>query len=509
MPDKPLGRRCLAALLLGAAAVAGFAPLGCFPLNWLSLGGLFALLCAEADGGRRARHAALIAACHAFGQFLAGVSWVYVSLSVFGGMPAAVAGLATVLFCAVLSLFPALAGALFVRLATRHWLARGLLFAALWALGEWLRGWVFTGFPWLAAGYSQTPPSPLAGYAPFLGVYGVSLFSALLGSLLVTVGRCWLAAEKRGRQRWLPALPLLAISLILVAGDRLQGLRLTQPTGEPLSVALLQGNVPQEMKWRPERFADSLQIYYRLALDHPAQLTVLPETALPALLDQIPAAYLAALQQLAQRRQGDLLLGIPIAAGGQYFNSAVSLGASGRQRYDKVHLVPFGEFVPPGFAWFMAMADIPMSDFTAGSPAQAPLQLAGQRVGVNICYEDAFGEEIIAALPAATLLVNVSNVAWFGDSLAPSQHLQIAQMRALESGRMMLRATNTGMTAIVDVDGRVRSALPPFSRGALVGEVQGHSGSTPYVRWGNGPLIALALLLMTLARRRPLTTRRA
>ncbi|MQM32652.1 MAG: apolipoprotein N-acyltransferase, partial [Candidatus Accumulibacter phosphatis] len=165
------------------------------------------------------------------------------------------------------------------------------------------------------------------------------------------------------------------------------------------------------------------------------------------------------------------------------------------QRYSKVHLVPFGEFVPPGFAWFMAMANIPMSNFTAGAARQPPLQLAGQKVSVNICYEDAFGEEIIGALPAATLLVNISNVAWFGDSLAPAQHLQIAQMRALESGRMMLRATNTGMTAIVEVDGRIRSTLPPFTRGALVDKVQGYAGATPFVRFGNGPAITLAALL--------------
>jgi len=504
--NKTLRWRCLGALLFGAVGVAGFAPLGWFPLNWLSLGGLFALLVAEADGDRRPWHGALIGASHAFGLFLTGVSWIYVSLSVFGGMPAAVAGLATLLFCAVLALFAALAGALFVRLAAADWLRRTLLFAALWVLAECLRAWAFTGFPWLAAGYSQTPPSPLTGYAPLLGVHGVSLFSALLGGLIFEVGRRWLSTEVCGAggwRRWCPALPLLAIAAILVTGDRLRELRWTKVHGEPLSVALLQGNVAQEMKWRPERFADSLRTYYRLALENPAQLTVLPETALPAFLDQIPDEYLDALQQLALRRQGDLLLGVPVADGRQYFNAAVSLGASGRQRYDKVHLVPFGEFVPPGFAWFMAMANIPMSDFTAGSPAQPPLRLAGQHVGVNICYEDAFGEEIIAALPAATLLVNISNVAWFGDSLAPAQHLQIAQMRALETGRMMLRATNTGMTAIVDVDGHVLSVLPPFTRGALVSEVRGHSGSTPYVRWGNWPLIALALLLIPLAKRHP------
>jgi apolipoprotein N-acyltransferase len=490
--------------------VTAFAPLAWFSVGWLSLGGLFLLLGSTLDGSRRAGDGALIAASHGFGSFIAGVSWIYVSLSVFGGMPAAVAALATVLFCLLMSVFPALAGALYVRLAAAGWLRRVVLFAALWTLAEWLRGWVLTGFPWLSAGYAQTPPSPLAGYAPLFGVLGVSLTTALVGALLSEVLRHWLAIDDcpaRGWLRWCPALPLAGIALILAAGQLLHGLRWTQPAGEPVSVALLQGNVAQEMKWRPERVAESLRIYYQLARDHPAQLTVLPETALPAFLDQVPQEYLDALQELAQRRDGDLLLGVAVSEGQRrYFNSALSLGASGRQRYDKVHLVPFGEFVPPGFAWFMAMANIPMSDFTPGPRRQTPLSLAGQQVAVNICYEDVFGEEIITALPAATLLVNISNVAWFGDSLAPAQHLQIARMRALESGRMMLRATNTGMTAIVDVDGSIQAVLPPFTRGALQGEVIGYTGATPYVRWGNWPAVGLSLLLVAgTAWRRPRT----
>lgn len=491
--------------MLGATGVLAFAPVGWFAVNWLSLGGLFALLGAETGAARSARRAALVAAAYGFGLFLAGVSWVYVSLSAFGGMPALLAGLATVLFCALLALFPALAGALFVHLAARDWFRRALLFASLWTLAEWSRSWAFTGFPWLAAGYSQAPPSPLAGYAPLLGVLGVSWSSALLGGLIFEVVRRWLSTEAcsaRGWPRWCPALPLLATAVVLAGGALLHEVRWTQATGEPLSVALLQGNVAQDIKWRPERFFDSLRTYHRLAEENPARLTVLPETALPAFLDQVPGEYLDALQRLALRQNGDLLLGIAVADNRQYYNAALSLGAGGQQHYSKRHLVPFGEFVPPGFAWFMAMANIPLSDFTAGSPGQPPLRLAGQNVAVNICYEDAFGEEIINALPAATLLVNLSNVAWFGDSLAPAQHLQIAQMRALETGRMMLRATNTGMTAIVDVDGRVLSALPPFTRGALVGEVQGYTGATPYVRWGNWPVIVVALLLVAWVSRR-------
>jgi len=495
--------RRVGACLLGAGGVLAFAPCGWFALNWLTLAGLFGLLSAEADGERRMRDGAWLTVAYCFGLFLAGVSWVFVSLSVFGGLPIPLAGLATLLFCALLALCGAPIGALFVRLAPIGRLRRGLLFAGLWALAEWLRGWLLTGFPWLAAGYSQVPPSPLAGYAPLLGVFGVSLVSALSGALIHEVGRRWLNADQcstRAVLRWCPALPLITLAVLFGAGEYLSGVRWTQPVGDKLSVALLQGNVAQEMKWRPERLLESLQTYYRLAEENPARLTVMPETALPAFLDQIPLTYLAALRELALRRDGDVLFGAVVADGRRYANSALSLGAAGEQRYDKVHLVPFGEFVPPGFAWFMALVDIPLADFTPGARQQPPLLLAGQRVGVNICYEDAFGEEIIDALPMATLLVNLStNVAWFGDSLAPAQHLQIAQMRALETGRVMLRATNTGMTAIVDADGRLQSVLPPFTRAALVGEVQPYAGATPFVRWGNWPLVVLAAIFVGLA----------
>lgn len=505
---NPSRLRLPGALLLGATATLAFAPLGWTPLIWLALGGLFGLL----GACKRVRDGAYVGAAFGFGLFITGVSWVYVSLSVFGGMPALVAGLATFFFCAWLAIFPAIAGALFVRFMPATWLPRALFFGALWALAEWLRGWVFTGFPWLAVGYSQSPPSPLAGFAPVVGVYGVSLICALVAALAYEVFRRWLSAEScstAGRLswlRWCPALPLLAVAFIFAAGGLLRDVRWTSPQGEPLSVALLQGNIPQDMKWRPEKFTESLRIYYRLAQEHPAQLTVLPETALPAFLDQVPRAYLDELQRLALRQQGDLLFGIALGDTGSgnqnYANGAVSIGTSAQQHYSKSHLVPFGEFVPTGFAWFLAMAKIPMSDFTPGEKRQAPLAIAGQKVAVNICYEDAFGEEIIRALPEATLLVNLSNVAWFGDSLAPAQHLQIARMRALETGRMMLRATNTGMTAIVGADGDVQAVLQPFTRDALVGEVRGYTGATPFVRGGNWPMLIFALLLVAACARR-------
>jgi apolipoprotein N-acyltransferase len=477
---------CGAAFLLGAASVLGFAPFLLFPIPIIALALLVRLW-----QGATPRMAALQGYAFGAGLFLAGVSWVYVSMHVFGGMPLLLAGLAAVLFCCVLALFPALAGYVFARLRRDRILADALLAAAAWTLAEWLRGWVLTGFPWLAFGYAQTPPSPLAGYAPLLGTYGVGFIAALIAALAgLTFGR---------RGRWLPS--GAAIATLLAVGLGLTSTEWTQPSGKPVSVSLLQGNIEQSLKWRPERLQQSLDTYLRLARAHPAQLVVLPETALPLMLDQLPRDYVAELRRAAPGGKGDVLLGIAAQdAQGRYYNSAVGFTTEGIQSYRKSHLVPFGEFTPPAFAWTLALLKIPMSNFSPGATVQPPLVLAGEKVAVNICYEDVFGEEIIRALPGATLLVNLSNTAWFGDSLAQPQHLQIAQMRALETGRFMLRATNTGMTAIVNPRGRVERVLAPFGEGALVGEVSGYTGATPYVRWGN----AAALLLVAIGLFAPL-----
>lgn len=471
-------RRLAAAFLFGAASVLGFSPFYLFPVPLITLA-LLAWLWQEAAP----RTAAMQGFAFGAGCFLAGVSWVYVSMHVFGGMPPPLAAVAAFLFCCVLALFPALAGYVFARLRGRRLWADALLLASVWTLAEWLRSWVLTGFPWLSFGYAQTPPSPLAGYAPLLGVHGVGFAAALIAAL------CGLTFPRR--RHWLPS--AAAVATLMAGGAGLMSIEWTQPVGKPVSVSLLQGNIEQSLKWKPERLRQSLDTYLRLAQAHPAQLIVLPETALPLMLDQLPHDYVSALRRAAQGGNGDVLLGIAAQdALGRYFNSAVGYSREDIQLYKKSHLVPFGEFTPPAFAWTLALLKIPMSNFSPGAADQPPLTLAGQKVAVNICYEDVFGEEIIRALPEATLLVNLSNTAWFGDSLAQPQHLQIAQMRALETGRPMLRATNTGMTAIVSPRGRVERVLPPFSEGALVGEVSGYTGATPYVRWGNAAALLLA-----------------
>ena len=278
----------------------------------------------------------------------------------------------------------------------------------------------------------------------------------------------------------------------------------TQAAGQPLSVSLIQGNIPQELKFVPGRFEATLAAYARLAETNPADLIVLPETALPRMLHTLPRDYLQRLDSFASARGATLITGVPRAESGtRYFNSAISLGRDNAQGYDKSHLVPFGEFIPFGFRWFVALMNMPLGDFTSGAATQRPLTIKDQQVAINICYEDLFGEEIIRQLPAATLLLNLSNVAWFGDSLAPPQHLQASRMRSIETGRVMLRATNTGATAIIDHQGRVMQALPFFSAGALVATVQGRSGATPYVHTGNWLVITLcAWLLLWAAVRR-------
>jgi apolipoprotein N-acyltransferase len=484
----------LAAFVLGGLAALAFAPVGWFLIVFLSLAGLLQLIEQAAP-----RRAFTLGWLFGLGLFGVGVSWVYISLSVYGGMPSWFAAFAVFVFCGILALFPAMAAWASVRFSAPglyRWL---LVFPLMWTGVEWVRGWFATGFPWLAAGYAQVPDGPLAGYAPIIGVYGVSWLTAICAGALI-----WLM-----RDLWLPGkwlAPLVLLVAVGGAGDGLKRIDWTTPIGKPLKVDLVQGNVPQELKWRPERVSQTLAEYAAHIEAARAQLIILPETALPVFYDDLRPSYLAELHQLARERGAEILAGVPTGdRAGAYYNSVVTIGASPAQFYHKQHLVAFGEFVPPGFRWIVNVLHIPLADFSRGGKAQPPLNVAGQKVAVNICYEDAFGEEIIRALPEATLLVNVTNDAWFGDSFAGWQHAQMSQMRALESGRYMLRATNTGVTVIIDQKGRVVSALPEFTAATLAGEARGYTGMTPYARWGNAPVIILlmGLLAWVALRRRP------
>ena len=482
--------RFLLAAALGALAVLSFAPFYHYWVAPLAVAALFAVWSAAVSP----RQAAAAGFGFGLGLFGVGVSWVFISLHEFGGMPIALAVIATAGFCALLALFPAAVGFLQAAVPLRPALRFTLLVPGLWVVLEWVRSWLFTGFPWLALGYSQVPDSPLAPLLPVLGVYGASLAAAAFAGCAATLLLALGARSRIGGAGALGAVILAAA--ILVGAHVASRFTFTTPAGPPLTVSLLQGNVPQELKWRPERARETLERYLALARQAQGRLVILPETALPVYLGNVPDWYWEQLTESVRARGGDVLVGIPERGPGQdeYYNSVVSRGASPAQVYRKVHLVPFGEFIPPGFGWVNSILQIPLSDFSRGEPFQRPLAVAGEKVAANICYEDAFGEEIIRQLPDATLLANVTNVAWFGDSLALSQHLQMSQARALETGRTMLRTTNTGVTAVIGPDGRIRASLPKHTAGVLEATAQGYQGVTPYVRWGN-----LAVLIFALA----------
>lgn len=489
MKTLPVNHFVLAALA-GVLAVAGFAPFGIFPLPVLSLAGLFWLW------GRAAnpRTASWLGFCFGLGLFGAGVGWIYVALHDYGHMPMVLALVATALFAAFLALFPALAGYLQARLSLSPWARACLLLPAVWGAVELLRGYFLTGFPWLTLGYSQVPDSPLAGYAPILGVYGVSLALAFSAGLLV----CGVQGGWRAHGKLAAAL----LAALWLGGVVLHGVSWTQPEGEPVKVGLLQGNIAQDEKFEEGQLVGTLETYRRLAESSDARLIVFPETALPLLREDMPESYADLLRAHARRQGGDVLVGAFEQEQGVYYNSMFSLGSSDSQVYRKNHMVPFGEFIPlrPVLGWLINdVLHIPMGDLAGGGEHQPLLNLAGQRIAMNICYEDVFGEEIIRALPQATLLLNTSNDAWYGDSHAAMQHNQISQMRALETGRMMLRATNTGVTSAIGSDGHIRQMLPQHQAGVLSAEVQGYTGETPYVRWGNAAVLGLLLAMLAAA----------
>ena len=481
------------ALLLGVSNVFAFAPFGWWPLQIATLAFVFHLVLHAAT----VKRSALLGWAYCSGWLIAGTYWLYISMHNFGGMPAPLAALAVVLLGAGLSLLAALAMGVGSWLRQRWQLSDAiallLVFPSLWTFAEWARGWVFTGFPWVGAGYAHSV-GPLAGFAPLLGVYGLALLAALIaGSLALTPKKKMAAA--------------IAIA-ILATGFALKPIQWTKAHGNPISVRLLQGNVSQEMKFAPEQIEASLALYYDMISAAPADLIATPETALPLLSRQLPPDYLGSLAKFASQMHSHLLLGIPVSEGPMdYANSVIGFAPSSvttPYRYDKHHLVPFGEFIPTGFRWFVDLMNMPLGDFSRGKLLQAPFAIKDQRVLPNICYEDLFGEEIAAQLaasrtsnlPQATILLNMSNIAWFGDSIALPQHLQISQMRSLETGRPMLRATNTGATAIIKANGDIAAQLRPYSRDTLTANVQGFEGLTPYVIYGNKLVLALAMLML-------------
>jgi apolipoprotein N-acyltransferase len=434
--------------------------------------------------------------------------WLFTSMHTYGGLNPVLAAAAVLALAGALALYYALAGAAFVALVPARGLARhparaALLFAALWTLAELARGRWLTGFPWGAGGYAQVD-GPLAFLARYVGVYGVGFASAALAALLA------LAPHVRWRQpRTLGGAALLLALAASLWGGRQSALDAPGSPALGSDVELLQGNIPQDQKFIPGTgMADALRWYGEQLRASTAPLVVAPETAIPLLPRQLPEGYWQALLARYAHGQQAALLGVPLGdmqAG--YTNSVVGLkpGQAEPYRYDKHHLVPFGEFIPPLFKWFVRLMNIPLGDFERGAIGQPSFDWQGQRLAPNICYEDLFGEELAARFAdpatAPTAFVNLSNIAWFGDGVAIDQHLAISRMRALEFERPMLRATNTGATAIIDHRAQVTHRLPRATRGVLLGRFEGRSHITPYAAWaarlGLWPLwLACGLLVL-------------
>ena len=484
----------ITAAALGAATSYSFAPFNLPLLPLLTLAGLIFLWLRA----RTKLEATIVGFAFGLGLFCTGINWIYVSLHDFGGMPAALAAFCTFLLSAILATYPALVGFFQSLVKARDWRQVVIVVPSLWALSEWLRGWLMTGFPWLSIGYAQVPDGPLSGFAPLLGVYGVSLLTVVSAGLFVAMFAALIARNIR-----VAFVAIGAIALLFGSNVFLNRIEWTSAIGTAFSVSLLQGNITQDIKWKPETIETTLQTYRDLALASKSKLIVLPETAFPVFLEQMPEEYLAEFASHAKHLGGDLLIGVPETTGPTtYHNSVVSFGVSPRQTYRKTHLVPFSEFIP--FKWLIGwiyddLLNMPLADFTAGEWDQKPFAVAGQKIAMTNCYEDLFGEEIIRKLPEATMLANVSNDAWFGRSWGPQQHVQISQMRALETGRYLLRATNTGVTAIIDQHGNIVKRAPEFTKMALDGTAQGYSGITPYARFGNGVAVVLSMLMLLFA----------
>ncbi len=503
MAGLSLAPQAMLAVGAGLAQAASLAwPWGGEPLWWLQILSLFVLAWLVRPRAGHAvywRRGALLGGLFATAWLAGTFWWLFISMHSYGGLPAPLALAALGGLALFLAVYYALAVGIFCRLAPVHRGGAALVFGALWLLAELARGTLWTGFPWGAGGYAHVQ-GPLAALARTVGVYGVGVVAAVLAMLLAQVRFADVRSKRAG-------------ALVLAGGALLAGAALQRhcavelchtPTAAErpapaLSLALLQGNIPQDEKFHAGSGLPLALRWYGEALrDATADLVVAPETAIPLLPQQLMPGYLEGIQQRYAQGGQAALLGIPLGDESVgYTNSVLGLSPASAAipyRYDKHHLVPFGEFIPPLFKWFTAMMNIPLGDFNRGAVGQASFAWAGQRIAPNICYEDLFGEELGArfAQPeqAPTVFVNVSNIGWFGDTVAIDQHLQISRMRALEFERPMVRATNTGATAIIDHRGVVTHQLPRYTRGVLTGTVQGRGldaqsgwAITPYAAW--------------------------
>jgi apolipoprotein N-acyltransferase len=426
------------------------------------------------------------------GLFGSGISWVFISIHYYGGAPAIGAILLTVLTVCFWAIFPALTGYLSIKIAGQKNLKKLVwVIPFIWVLVEYFRGyWVLNGFPWLQIAYTQLE-MPLKGFVPIVGVYGTGFLLALTVSFLVA------GFVKQLKYRY----SLIFILLLWGTGTYLETVKWTEPIGKSINVALIQGNITQDQKWLAKNRIKILLSYQQMTIENwDSDVIIWPETAIPAYLSQVKEFYLDPLSMTAKESNTDLIVSLPVwgAKENEYYNSVLSLG-SHEGRYNKRHLLPFGEYLPlqPLSGYILDLLNIPLGNFTAGKAHQKLLMAGGHPFSTSICYEDAFGDEAIRDLPDAAFLVNVTNDAWFGGSIELQQHMQIAQMRALETGRYMLRTTNTGVTAIVAPDGSIVKKAPLFKQTVLKGKIYPMGGMTPYAELGDRLIILILLFCLS------------
>lgn len=487
---SPIFKYCIT-IIIGSISVLSFAPYGIYLIPYFTLMGLFWLWAYDDP-----KTAFLRGWLFGMGLMLPGTFWLRISISQFGGVNPLMANVATFGFIAFVSMYFGLAGWIGCRI-TKHVSLRLILsFPAAWCGIEWLRGWLFTGFPWLAIGYSQID-SPLGlGFAPIVGVYGISFLIAMNAGVALFSIINWHTKS------------LYAIyGFVFIALLWSSGLLLTQvpwsvPYRQPFYASLIQPSIPQSLKWDPDKLIPTLKTYTSLTKQASGTLIVWPETAVPNFLHRVENEWLNPLTQTLAARGAYLLVGTPVLDPNEqaYYNGAVLLGKN-RADYYKRHLVPFGEYLPLKalIGNLLKFLKIPMSNFTPGALNSHSIRIGEHTVGVSICYEDAFGEEIRTALPAASYLVNLSNDGWFGDSLAPHQHLEISRMRAVETARPLIRATNSGISAIIGPRGEIHASTQVFTSTILTGIVQPMQGVTPFILWGDKAALAIAAILAVMA----------
>jgi apolipoprotein N-acyltransferase len=434
--------------------------------------------------------------CFGLGYFVLGLWWIYISLHDIGGLHWTLSAMAVFLLAACLSVYFS-AASLSIRIFKSTYLS-GLVLAASWVLLEYLRGQLFTGFPWMGLAETQFN-GPFAPVAP------------LLGGLACTFLTVWISWEILQARKHL-LFSAIGIFSIVILSQAASLISFTKPVGEPISIRLIQGNYEQSLKFNPQAVGEQIIFYAAAIQSTPADLIVIPETAFPWPQGKLPNGLLDSLQKFSNVSSSNLLLGvigeISGSKGLQYSNRALGLSPNSQlYQYDKSHLVPFGEFVPTGFRWFVKAFGVPLNNFSRGAQDQPlfAIKKSGQDpvyAAITICYEDVFGSELAARLresdQPANLMINITNLAWFGASQAPTQQLRLSQLRSLETGLPALRATNTGITAVLGPDGKVLEKLPEFTQGTLSATVQAYSGKTPYVIWGNTPILSISCLLLLL-----------